>query len=100
MLPNVVDLLGALSGQRRDLPAPRLVRLVELIERPRAERGEVGEPPLVPWEPSGGAVGRARSKVDEEGLAGLYERPGRGRKRQRDETEALAVVETLLTPPG
>ncbi len=33
------------------------------------------------------------------GLAGLQERPGRGRKPQSREEEALAVVETVLTAP-
>jgi hypothetical protein len=35
-----------------------------------------------------------------EGLAGLQERPGRGRKRSRTAPDALAVVETVLTPPS
>jgi transposase len=38
-------------------------------------------------------------RFNQEGLAGLEERPGRGRKPQRPEAEALAVVETMLTPP-
>jgi transposase-like protein len=39
-------------------------------------------------------------RFNEEGLAGLSERPGRGRKSKIKESAALAVVETLLTPPG
>jgi len=39
-------------------------------------------------------------RFNEEGLAGLKERPGRGRKRRFTQTDALSVVETLLTPPG
>ena len=38
-------------------------------------------------------------RFNEEGLAGLSERPGRGRKPKIQESEALAVVETVLTPP-
>lgn len=38
-------------------------------------------------------------RFNQEGLAGLYERPGRGRKRRLEATDALAVVETALTPP-
>jgi transposase len=38
-------------------------------------------------------------RFNAEGLAGLQERPGRGRKPQRQEAEALTVVETMLTPP-
>jgi transposase len=38
-------------------------------------------------------------RFNEEGLAGLSERPGRGRKPKIRESEALAVVETVLTPP-
>jgi hypothetical protein len=33
------------------------------------------------------------------GLAGLQEKPGRGRKRRLTEGDALPVVETVLTPP-
>jgi hypothetical protein len=39
-------------------------------------------------------------RFNEEGLAGLQEKPGRGRKRTWRETDALPVVETVLTPPG
>jgi len=39
-------------------------------------------------------------RFNEEGLAGLNERPGRGRKRQIRDSDALAVVETMLTPPS
>ena len=39
-------------------------------------------------------------RFNAEGLAGLAERPGRGRKSQLQERDALAVVETVLTPPG
>jgi transposase-like protein len=39
-------------------------------------------------------------RFNEEGLAGLAERPGRGRKPKIRESDALAVVETMLTPPG
>ena len=39
-------------------------------------------------------------RFNEEGLAGLNERPGRGRKPKIQESEALAVVETVLTPPA
>ena len=39
-------------------------------------------------------------RFNEEGLAGLYERPGRGRKRRLEAEDALPVVETVLTPPG
>jgi transposase len=38
-------------------------------------------------------------RFNEAGLAGLAERPGRGRKPQVKETEALAVVETVLASP-
>jgi hypothetical protein len=38
-------------------------------------------------------------RFNAEGLAGLQERPGRGRKPQLQETQALTVVETLLSPP-
>jgi hypothetical protein len=38
-------------------------------------------------------------RFNAEGLLGLQEKPGRGRKRRLDETDALAVVETALTPP-
>ena len=38
-------------------------------------------------------------RFNAEGLAGLQERPGRGRKPQRRDAEALTVVETMLTPP-
>ena len=34
------------------------------------------------------------------GLAGLQEKPGRGRKPTLQATDALPVVETVLTPPG
>jgi transposase len=34
------------------------------------------------------------------GLVGLLEKPGRGRKRRLQETDALTVVETALAPPG
>jgi hypothetical protein len=39
-------------------------------------------------------------RFNEEGLAGLNERPGRGRQAKIRASEALAVVETLLTPPA
>lgn len=39
-------------------------------------------------------------RFNAEGLAGLEERPGRGRKPQFTQADALAVVETALTPPG
>jgi transposase len=39
-------------------------------------------------------------RFNQEGFAGLQERPGRGRKRRWDQTDALAVVETVLTPPS
>jgi transposase len=39
-------------------------------------------------------------RFNEEGLAGLNERPGRGRKAKIQASEALAVVETVLTPPA
>src|SRR5437667_317260 len=38
-------------------------------------------------------------RFNEEGLAGLNERPGRGRRAKIKESEALAVVESVLTPP-
>ena len=38
-------------------------------------------------------------RFNQEGLAGLQERPGRGRKPQFQETQALAVVETVLAAP-
>ena len=38
-------------------------------------------------------------RFNEAGLAGLAERPGRGRKPKIQEGDALAVVETVLTPP-
>jgi transposase len=38
-------------------------------------------------------------RFNEEGLAGLQERPGRGRKPQIREEQALAVVETVLAAP-
>jgi len=39
-------------------------------------------------------------RFNAEGLAGLQEKPGRGRKRRLQPTDALPVVETVLTPPG
>ena len=39
-------------------------------------------------------------RFNEAGLAGLAERPGRGRKPSIRESDALAVVEAVLTPPG
>src|SRR5688572_16717631 len=36
-------------------------------------------------------------RFNEEGLAGLNERPGRGRKSKIQESAALSVVETVLT---
>jgi hypothetical protein len=39
-------------------------------------------------------------RFNEEGLAGLNERPGRGRKPKIQAREALLVVETVLTPPA
>jgi transposase len=38
-------------------------------------------------------------RFNQEGLAGLQERPGRGRKPTRLPTEALSVVETVLASP-
>jgi transposase len=38
-------------------------------------------------------------RFNQEGLAGLQERPGRGRKPQFREEQALAVVETVLAAP-
>ena len=38
-------------------------------------------------------------RFNQEGLAGLQEKPGRGRKRRLQETDALAVVETALAAP-
>jgi transposase len=38
-------------------------------------------------------------RFNQEGLAGLQERPGRGRKPQIREEQALAVVETVLAAP-
>jgi transposase len=38
-------------------------------------------------------------RFNEEGLAGMYERPGRGRKPSHGEPQALAVVETALAAP-
>src|SRR5215210_1269796 len=38
-------------------------------------------------------------RFNEEGLAGLQERPGRGRKPQLKEAQALTVVETALASP-
>src|SRR3954447_19577691 len=38
-------------------------------------------------------------RFNREGLAGLQERPGRGRKPQFCEAQALAVVETVLAAP-
>jgi hypothetical protein len=38
-------------------------------------------------------------RFNEAGLGGLQERPGRGRKRRLQETDALAVVETTLATP-
>jgi transposase len=38
-------------------------------------------------------------RFNQEGLAGLQERPGRGRKPQIREKQALAVVETVLAAP-
>jgi transposase-like protein len=38
-------------------------------------------------------------RFNEQGLAGLAERPGRGRKPKVKESEALAVVETALASP-
>jgi Winged helix-turn helix len=39
-------------------------------------------------------------RFNEEGLAGLHERPGRGRQPKIQESDALAVVETVLSLPG
>jgi winged helix-turn helix protein len=39
-------------------------------------------------------------RFNQDGLAGLQERPGRGRKRSRTAEDALSVVETVLTPPS
>jgi transposase len=38
-------------------------------------------------------------RFNEQGLAGLQERPGRGRKPQPREEQALVVVETVLAAP-
>jgi len=38
-------------------------------------------------------------RFNREGMAGLQERPGRGRKPQIREEHALAVVETVLAAP-
>jgi transposase len=38
-------------------------------------------------------------RFNQEGLTGLQERPGRGRKPQLREGQALAVVETVLATP-
>jgi transposase len=38
-------------------------------------------------------------RFNQQGLAGLQERPGRGRKPQLREAQALAVVETVLAAP-
>jgi transposase len=38
-------------------------------------------------------------RFNAEGLAGLQERPGRGRKRRLQETDALPVVEAALASP-
>lgn len=38
-------------------------------------------------------------RFNQEGLAGLQERPGRGRKPQIREEQALEVVETVLAAP-
>lgn len=38
-------------------------------------------------------------RFNQEGLVGLQERPGRGRKRRLQATDALSVVETMLAPP-
>ena len=38
-------------------------------------------------------------RFNQEGLAGLQERPGRGRKPQIRAEQALAVVETVLAAP-
>src|SRR5438876_3546304 len=38
-------------------------------------------------------------RFNQAGLAGLQERPGRGRKPQIREEQALAVVETVLAAP-
>lgn len=38
-------------------------------------------------------------RFNREGLAGLQERPGRGRKPQIQEPQALAAVETVLATP-
>jgi transposase len=38
-------------------------------------------------------------RFNQDGLAGLQERPGRGRKPQIREEQALAVVETVLASP-
>ena len=38
-------------------------------------------------------------RFNQEGLNGLQERPGRGRKPQLQEAQALAVVETVLAAP-
>jgi transposase len=39
-------------------------------------------------------------RFNAEGLVGLQERPGRGRKRRFQETEALPVVEAALASPS
>jgi transposase len=39
-------------------------------------------------------------RFNQEGLAGLQERPGRGRKPRIQEEQALTVVETVLASPS
>lgn len=46
------------------------------------------------------SVRRWIRRFNAEGLAGLEERPGRGRKPEFGKTDALTVVETALAPPG
>lgn len=46
------------------------------------------------------SVRRWIRRFNAEGLKGLQERPGRGRKPEFAKTDALTVVETALAPPG
>jgi hypothetical protein len=39
-------------------------------------------------------------RFNDQGLAGLVERPGRGRKPQFSAADSLTVVETMLAAPG
>jgi transposase len=46
------------------------------------------------------SVRRWIRRFNKEGLPGLEERPGRGRKPEFTKADALTVVETVLAPPG